>query len=83
MNLSGEQQRIFSEGVEAIQAAPAGALQGAYDFRRHRRVLDLGGGTGSWLIALLQHYPSLEGTLFDLPNAAAVAGQRLAGALGA
>jgi len=79
MELSGEQQRIFSEGVEAIQAVPAGALPTAYDFSRHRRVLDLGGGTGSWLIALLRHYPGLEGTLFDLPNAAAVARQRLAG----
>lgn len=77
MALSGEQQRIFSEGVEAIQAPPAMALPTAYDFNRHRRVLDLGGGTGSWLIALLRHYPFLEGTLFELPNAAAIAQQRL------
>ena len=42
-----------------------------------RAILDLGGGTGSWLIALLGHYSGLEGTLFDLPNAAAVARQRL------
>jgi SAM-dependent methyltransferase len=79
MELSGEQQRIFSEGVEAIQAVPAMALPTTYDFSRHRRVLDLGGGTGSWLMALLRHYPGLEGTLLDLPNAAAVARQRLAG----
>jgi cyclopropane fatty-acyl-phospholipid synthase-like methyltransferase len=59
------------------------ALPTAYDFSRHRRVLDLGGGTGSWLIALLRHYPGLEGTLFDLPNAAAVARQRLASDPGA
>jgi len=78
MQLSGEQQRIFSEGVEAIQAPPAMALPTAYDFGRHRRVLDLGGGTGSWLIALLGHYPALEGTLFELPNAAAIAQRRLA-----
>jgi SAM-dependent methyltransferase len=77
MELSGEQQRIFSEGVEAIQAPPARALPVAYDFSRHRRVLDLGGGTGSWLIALLRHYPSLEGTLFELPGAAAIAQQQL------
>src|SRR5215470_1213146 len=51
-----EQQRLFSEGVAAIQAAPAQALPTAYDFRRHRRVLDLGGGTGSWLVAVLRAY---------------------------
>lgn len=77
--LSGERQRIFSEGVEAIQALPATALPTAYDFGRHRRVLDLGGGTGSWLIRLLGAYPALEATLFELPNAAAVARERLAG----
>jgi hypothetical protein len=79
MALSGDQQRIFSEGVEAIQAVPAMALPTTYDFSRHRRVLDLGGGTGSWLMALLRHYPGLEGTLLDLSNTAAVARQRLAG----
>jgi SAM-dependent methyltransferase len=78
MELSGQLQRIFSEGVEAIQAVPSRALPAAYDFGPHRRVLDLGGGTGSWLLALLERYPSLEGTLFDLPNAAAIARQRLA-----
>jgi SAM-dependent methyltransferase len=78
MELTAERQRIFSEGVEAIQAPPAMALPMAYDFSRHRRVLDVGGGTGSWLIALLRHYRWLEATLFELPSAAAVARQRLA-----
>ena len=83
MALSGEQERIFLEGVEAIMAMPAAALPEVYDFGRHRRVLDLGGGIGSWLIALLQHYPHLQATLFDLPNAATIAGQRLAVTSGA
>jgi O-methyltransferase domain/Dimerisation domain len=78
MKLSAEQERIFLEGVEAIQAAPASALPGAYDFGGHQRILDLGGGTGSWLVAVLQRYPQLQGTLFDLPQAAGVARPRLA-----
>jgi len=56
---TAEQQRLFSEGVAAIQAAPAQALPTTYDFRRHRRVLDLGGGTGSWLVAVLRAYSDL------------------------
>ncbi len=78
MNLPDEAQRIFSEGVEAITSGPSQALPTAYDFGRHRRILDLGGGTGSWLIAILQQYSGLEGTLYELPGAAAVARQRLA-----
>jgi SAM-dependent methyltransferase len=77
MRLPEEEQRIFSEGVEAIQAAPARALPEVYDFSGHQRVLDVGGGTGSWLLAILQRYSHLKGTLFELPTAAAIARQRL------
>ncbi len=78
-NFTAEEQKIFSEGVEAFSAAHAAALAATYDFSRHRRVLDLGGGTGSFLIAILQRYPELQCTLFELPAAAAVARQRLEG----
>ena len=78
LDLPEEAQRIFSEGVEAIQAAPAQALPSTYDFNRHQRILDLGGGTGSWLAAILRQYSGLEGTLVELPTAAAVARRHLA-----
>jgi cyclopropane fatty-acyl-phospholipid synthase-like methyltransferase len=76
--LTAEEQRLYSEGVEAIQAAPAQALPASYDFGRHQQLLDLGGGTGSWLLAVVQQYRHLRATLFDLPGAAALARQRLA-----
>jgi hypothetical protein len=75
--LSEDEQRLYSEGVEAIQAAPAHALPGSYDFSHHERLLDLGGGTGSWLLAVLRHYNHLRTTLFELPGAATLARQRL------
>ena len=74
-----EQQQIFSAGVEAFSAGAAAALAANYDFGRHRRVLDVGGGTGSFLIAILRRFPTLQGTLFELPGACAVARQRLNG----
>ena len=64
--------------VAAIQAAPSQTLPSTYDFGRHRRILDLGGGTGSWLRAILRQYSNLEGTLFELPPTATVARQHLA-----
>jgi SAM-dependent methyltransferase len=76
---SEEQQQIFSAGVEAFTAGGAAALAANYDFGRHRRVLDVGGGTGSFLIPILRRHPALQGTLFELPGACAVARQRLAG----
>ena len=71
------QQQLFSTGVEAFTAPIAAALGATYDFSRHRRLLDVGGGTGSFLLAVLRQYPALEGTLFELPGACAVARQRI------
>jgi len=73
-----EEQQLFSAGVEAITAGMAASLAENYDFGRHRRVLDVGGGTGSFLIAALRCYPTLQATLFELPGACAVARRRLA-----
>jgi hypothetical protein len=42
-------------------------------------VLDLGGGTDSFLIAVLSEHGGLEGTLFELPAAAAIMRERLVG----
>lgn len=38
-----EQQQIFSAGVEAFSRLGAAALASAYDFSRHRRLLDVAG----------------------------------------
>ncbi len=79
LQFTPEEQRTFSEGVEAFSSGPAQALASAYDFGRHRRLVDVGGGTGSFLKILLDGYSGLECTLFEIPAAAAVARQRLAG----
>ncbi len=72
-----EEGRIFSEGVEAITAETAQALAMTYDFNSHQRVLDVGGGTGSFLGALLRQHPHLQPTLFEIPSVLAVAQNRL------
>lgn len=77
-HFTDEEQQIFSAGVEAITAGMAASLAESYDFTGHRRVLDVGGGTGSFLIAVLRRHPALQATLFELPGACAVARRRLA-----
>src|SRR4051812_45038979 len=68
-----DDQAIFSAGVEAITAGPAHALAATYDWSRHSRVLDLGGGTGSFLRAILDAHPGLRATLMELPAVAKLA----------
>ena len=79
LQLNDAQQRVFSAGVQALTAGAARSLAGGYDLGRHHRVLDVGGGTGSFLVAMLSVHSHLEATLFELPAAAGVARNMLAG----
>jgi SAM-dependent methyltransferase len=38
-----------------------------YDFGRHRRMLDVGGNSGEFLLQLCRRHPELRGAVFDLP----------------
>jgi SAM-dependent methyltransferase len=76
LDFSQEDQAIFSAGVEAASAGGAMALASSYDFGRHRGLLDIGGGTGSFLKIIGRQYPHLELTLFELPKTAAFARSR-------
>jgi hypothetical protein len=73
-----EENRIFSEGVEAINAGGAKALPSVYDFSKHRRLLNLGGWYVSFLLPVLRRYTSLEATLLMLPQWFDKAGASLA-----
>ena len=75
--LDPEAQRVYSAGVESVTAGSAVALAGSYDFDRHRRLLDLGGGTGSFLVPILDRHPDIECGLFELPSVVALARENL------
>jgi SAM-dependent methyltransferase len=77
LKLTEEEQRIYSEGVESFTTEAANALPDTYDFTSHHRLLDLGGGTGSFLTAVLRKASHLKAVLFERPQVAAVARQRI------
>ena len=68
----------YSELMSASQPFVAAEVLAAYSLRRHRRLLDVGGGQGTFLIAAGRRWPHLELALFDLPAVAERARQRLA-----
>jgi len=74
---SPEFAKIFSEGVEAFTRPAVTALLKAYDFGKHQRILDLAGGTGSYLLPILRQHSSLAATLYELPHVADMARRRL------
>ncbi|WP_305787055.1 methyltransferase [Symbioplanes lichenis] len=74
--LDKAQTEAYESAVALVTAETAGDLARAYDFGRHRRLLDVGGGYGTFSRAILAAYEKVEATLVDLPEVAAtVAGQ--------
>lgn len=51
-------------------AAEAPAIIAAYDWGGLSHIVDVGGGNGSLMIAMLREFPALRGTVVDLPGAA-------------
>lgn len=63
-----ENARVFNESMSGLtQMIEAAVLEG-YDFSRFSRVVDVGGGHGSFLAAILKANPKLQGVLFDDPK---------------
>jgi SAM-dependent methyltransferase len=70
---------IMSAGIAAATAAACHALPEAAAMPAATRVLDVGGGTGSWSIALAASDPALTATVLELPEVAHVARDQLRG----
>jgi hypothetical protein len=58
---------IFNRMAEANTEGRAAPIVAAYDFSNAATVIDLGGGRGGLLAAILTTYPTLSGVLADLP----------------
>src|SRR2546428_9988362 len=56
---------LFNAAMSNVTGAHIDAVLAAYPFSVFRRVVDLGGGTGTFLMALLSAHPGLQGVLFD------------------
>jgi len=68
-----EEARIFDEAMASVSSVFAAAIVGAYDFSSSKTVVDVGGGNGSLLTAILSVNPHLRGVLFDVPHVVAAA----------
>jgi demethylspheroidene O-methyltransferase len=68
----------YSQLMSISQALVADQVLDAYPFARHRILLDVGGGEGEFVRAVLQRHSQLEGRVFDLPAVAERASSHLA-----
>jgi SAM-dependent methyltransferase len=70
----------FHDAMATYSRLEAAAIAEAYGFAANATVVDVGGGEGTLLAALLSAHPSLSGVLFDQPAVVARAEQVFAAA---
>ncbi|HEX6839026.1 MAG TPA: methyltransferase [Polyangia bacterium] len=63
-----EAARAFDAAMAGYTVTTGNAVAAKYDFSGCQRVVDVGGGSGALLCAILARFPSLGGVTFDLPH---------------
>lgn len=71
-----ELARIFDDAMTNMSELTAPAMAAAYDFAAWESVMDVGGGNGMLLAAILKAHPGMRGVLADLPHVLDRARQR-------
>ncbi|HET6760008.1 MAG TPA: methyltransferase [Propionibacteriaceae bacterium] len=60
--------KIFNDVMTSASSDEGAAIAAAHDFSGYRRIVDVGGGHGALLAAVLDRYQVPLGVLFDLPE---------------
>jgi SAM-dependent methyltransferase len=72
-----EWRRNFLLGMSELAMLMAPKLVAQIDLSQRRRLLDLGGGPGTWAIHFCKKNPRLQATVFDLPTSRPFAEQTI------
>lgn len=73
-----EAAAIYNQAMRSFSTGETAAILAAYDFSWATEIVDVGGGQGGFLAAILSTNPHLRGTLFELPAVASGAESYLA-----
>jgi len=60
--------QLFQQAMKEKSMAVIHSALSSYDFGAAGQLFDIGGGYGQFMEALIQKYPSLQGTLLELPE---------------
>lgn len=69
--------QVFNNAMTGLTGMVHQAVLNAYDFSGITKMVDVAGGHGGQLSAILRQYPSMQGVLFDLPHVIDSAGPLL------
>jgi hypothetical protein len=66
-----DESAVFDQAMTSLSRRSSAALLAAYDFGHFKTIVDVGGGNGALLAAVLTAHPDIEGVLFDQPHVVA------------
>ncbi|MDR3658345.1 MAG: methyltransferase [Mycobacterium sp.] len=64
---------LFNQTMTSLAQMTLAIVVASYDFAAHRTIVDVGGGQGAMLAAILAAAPRSRGVLYDLPRVVATA----------
>jgi SAM-dependent methyltransferase len=79
MRANPDRWRIYDDAMTGIHDSETIPVLDAYDFGPFRTIVDVGGGNGLALAAILRRHREMQGVLFDLPDVTKRAGEVAAG----
>jgi hypothetical protein len=77
MSRTPKNVRIFNAAMVDLTRLVTPEILLAYNFGRISLLMDVGGGSGELIAAVVKEYPGLRGTVFDLPRCAETANDHL------
>jgi predicted O-methyltransferase YrrM len=72
-----EDEKAFIDAMHVVARAHAPKIVQAINPGSARRLIDVGGASGTYTIAFLEACPEMSATLFDLPNVVDMSGERI------
>ena len=78
MSTNPDRWRIYDAAMTGVHDSETVPVLDAYDFRQFQTIVDVGGGNGLALAAILRRHREARGILFDLPDVAKRAGEVVA-----
>ena len=73
-----EESAVFNRAMTSLSRRATAALLATCDFGRFKTVVDVGGGNGALIAAILAAHPQVQGVLFDQPHVVSAAAPLLA-----
>jgi hypothetical protein len=68
MGQSKELNDLYNKAMTNTSKMQVAAVLSSFNFDKYRHIVDVGGGLGFFISAILSKYKTMQGTLFDLPQ---------------